>query len=101
MMIMLSWIFPVASGCRPIAVIAPLPMPPRPMPDPIAAMPMPIGSPRPSAAWKSIAIPPWLVGVLHFPLVLRFVVRQDEGGAEDARDREHDGLERAGQERQD
>src|SRR5262249_44500230 len=102
MMIMLSWILPVASGWRPIACIAPLPMPPRPMPEPIARMPMPIGSPRPSAAWKSIVdLLLRLVGVLRRPLVpLIFMVRQHEEDVDGAEHREHQRLEGAGEERQ-
>src|SRR5262245_30049775 len=103
MMIMLSWILPVASGWRPIACMAPLPMPPRPIPEPIAAMPMPIGSPSPSAAWKSIVLPPWVlvgVGVLRLLLVRVIVVRQHEEEVDGAEHREHQRLQRAGEERQ-
>src|SRR5437773_1895523 len=101
MMIMLSWIFAVASGWRPIACIAPLPIPPRPIPEPIAAIPMPIGRPRPRAAWKSIVTPPLgLVGVLRLPLVPVIVVRQHEEEVDRAEHREHQRLERAGEQRQ-
>src|SRR6266436_2220498 len=102
MMIMLSWILPVASGWRPIACIAPLPMPPRPIPEPIAAMPMPIGSPSPSAAWKSIVWPPLVlvcVGGLRLPLVRVIVVRQHEEEVDRAQHREHQRLQRAGEKR--
>src|SRR5881396_1036815 len=101
MMIMLSWIFAVASGWRPIACMAPLPMPPSPIPEPIAAMPMPMGRPRPSAAWKSIVLPPsGLVGVLRFPLMRVLVVRQHEEDVDRAQHREHERLQGAREKRQ-
>src|SRR6185503_2550899 len=100
MMIMLSWIFAVASGCRPIACMAPLPMPPSPIPEPMAAMPMPIGSPIPSAAWKSIASSLGLVGVSRFRLVSVLFVREHEEEVDGAENREHERLERAGEQRQ-
>src|SRR6267378_8692102 len=103
MMIMLSWILPVASGWRPIACMAPLPMPPSPIPEPIAAMPMPIGRPRPSAAWKSIVMPPWVlvcVGLLRLRLRRVIVVRQHEEEVDRAQHREHQRLQRAGEKRE-
>src|SRR5881409_666077 len=99
-MIMASWMRAVASGCRPIACMAPLPMPPSPIPEPIAAIPMPIGRPRPSAAWKSMVVPPWLVSALRLPLVRVLVVRQHEEEVDRAEDGEHERLQGAREQRQ-
>src|SRR5262249_46646014 len=80
--------------------MAPCPMPPSPMPEPIAASPIPTGSPRPSAAWKPIVMPPCLVRVLRVALVPVGFVRQHEEDVDRAEDHEHHGLERAGEQRQ-
>src|ERR1041385_4919028 len=96
MMIMASWILPVASGWRPIACMAPWPIRPRPMPEPMAAMPIPMGRPRDSAACRSIEIPPGgLVGVLRIPLVpvlVVMLVRQHEEDVDGAENGEHQRL---------
>src|SRR5439155_20698966 len=105
MMIMASWILAVASGWRPIACMAPLPMPPSPMPEPMAASPIPTGRPHPSAEWKSIVILlAGLVGVLRLRVAFRLIpvviVRQHEEEVDRAENREHQRLQRAGEQRQ-
>src|SRR5438477_3674226 len=98
MMIMASWMRAVASGCRPIACIAPWPIRPRPMPEPIAAMPMPSGRPSASAAWKFMGSS-WvgLERALRHLLVLVIVVREHEEDVDRAEHGEDQGLERAGE----
>src|SRR5947207_1402390 len=104
MMIMASWILPVASGWRPMACMAPWPIRPSPMPEPTAAMPMPMGRPRDSAACRSTEIPPGgLVGVLRTRLVAALVVvlgRQDEENVDGAEDGEYHGLQGASEQGQ-
>src|SRR5215467_12421080 len=100
MMIMASWILPVASGWRPIACIAPWPIRPRPMPEPIAATPMPRGRPSASAACRSMERPPLAAGLLRpeYGLLVNVVlivmlVRQHEQDVDRAEDREHHRLQ--------
>src|SRR5262245_64551017 len=96
-MIMLIWILPVASGCRAIPCMAPWPIRPRPIPEPMAAMPMPIGSPSARAAWKfMVLLLGWSVSVLRLPLVM-LVVRQHEEDVNRGQNREHERLQRAGE----
>src|SRR2546422_10441962 len=94
MMIIASWILAVASGWRPIACMAPLPMPPSPMPEPMAASPMPTGRPHPSAEWKSIVILlVGLVSVLRLLLMPMVIVRQHEEEVDRTQDCEHQRLQ--------
>src|SRR6266481_1539720 len=97
-MIMLIWILPVASGCRPIACIAPWPIRPRPMPEPMAAMPMPSGRPSAKAAWNVMGyLLLWSVGVLRLPLVPALFVGQHEEDVDRAEHGEDERLENAGE----
>src|SRR5512145_1635122 len=97
MMIIASWILAVASGWRPIACMAPLPIMPRPMPEPMAATPMPSGSAKPSAVWKSMSLLLRLVSVMRRLLVpvTVIVVRKHEEEVNRAEHREHERLDGA------
>src|SRR6266571_796009 len=105
MMIMASWILAVASGWRPIACMAPLPMPPRPMPEPMAASPIPMGRPSDSAACRSMVTTSCVGSVsvrygFPMPVLVAVFVRQHEEDVDGTEDGEHHGLQRAAEERQ-
>src|SRR5512139_3589359 len=100
MMIIAVCSLAMASGWRPIACRAPLPIMPRPMPEPTAARPMPSGIAKDSAKRKSMGLLlGFLVMVLRFRLV-PVVVRQHEEEVDRAEDAEDERLDEAGQERE-
>src|SRR5262245_48446518 len=103
MMIMASWIFAVASGWRPIACMAPSPMPPRPMPEPMAAMPMPRGRPSASADCRFMSDLLVSVGVPYFRLsrvLFVMLVRKHEEDVDGTENGEHQRLQDAAEQRQ-